>query len=79
MVARQVIGAGEAGIAAADDGDIGVEIAGHVIAARHLIAGRGRPIGNVFAKKITQLFAPLRLAAPHNFHKRFVIARRQLG
>ena len=31
IVARQVVGAGQAGIAAADDSDIGVEIAGHGI------------------------------------------------
>jgi hypothetical protein len=45
VVARQVIGAGQAGVAAADDRDIGVEIAGHRIAAGDLFACRGRPIG----------------------------------
>src|SRR5262245_58421622 len=38
VVAGQIVGAGEAGVTAAYDGYVGIEIAVHGIAARHLIA-----------------------------------------
>jgi hypothetical protein len=44
-VAGEVVGGREPGIAAADDGEIGVDVGGNGIGAMHLLARRRCPIG----------------------------------